>query len=169
MAAVSTISVGVDTSEALKKAVRQLLKNQVLVGIPDGAAERQAEPGVESQPSNALLGYVHEFGSDEHNIPPRPFLVPGVEGAKDQIVARMRQAGEAALNGTDAVGRGLNAVGLVAQNAVQEKITEGPFAPLAERTLEARRAKGRTGERPLIDTGQLRRSITYVVLDKSSA
>jgi hypothetical protein len=34
---------------------------------------------------------------------------------------------------------------------------------LAERTLAARKARGRTGEKPLIDTGQLRNAVTFVV------
>jgi hypothetical protein len=35
-------------------------------------------------------------------------------------------------------------------------------------TLERRRAKGRTGTKPLIDTGQLRNAITYVLRKKGN-
>jgi hypothetical protein len=70
------------------------------------------------------------------------------------------------------------------QNAVRTKITDGPFAPLADSTLRARARRGRKGAvaelksraqgnapnnanaKPLIDTGQLRKSITYVVRKK---
>ena len=40
------------------------------------------------------------------------------------------------------------AAGQAAVNGVVEKITTGPFAPLAPYTLERRKAKGRTGEKP---------------------
>jgi hypothetical protein len=50
---------------------------------------------------------------------------------------------------------------------VRAFITAGQgFAPLAAATLAARRRKGRTGTKPLIDTGQLRRAITYVLRRK---
>ena len=170
MAVVSTLSVTLDTSSKLKDAVRRLLKQEVLVGIPDSTAERQPAPGEKATASNALIGYVQEFGSDEHNIPPRPFLVPGVQDAKDLIVKRLQGTANAVLSGDlSAVDKGFQTVGLVAQNAVRAKIAEGPFTPLAKRTLEARRAKGRTGDRPLIDTGKLREAITYVVRDKGAS
>ena len=150
-----------------QKAIQALLKQEVLIGIPADSPAREPEPGEPSAPSNALVGYIQEFGSPERNIPARPFLVPGVEAIKDKAVARLKKAGEDALKGDPSkVDQALHAVGLMGQASVQAKITDGPFAPLAPRTLAQRRARGRTGDRPLIDTGQLRRSVTYVIRTK---
>ncbi len=67
------------------------------------------------------------------------------------------------------IGLGLGVLsGLMGQDAVRGKITSGPFVPLAPATLRARKAKGRTGEKPLIDTGQLRAAYTYVIRAKGS-
>jgi hypothetical protein len=39
----------------------------------------------------------------------------------------------------------------------------GNFEPLSERTLEARRARGRSGTKPLIDSAQLIQHVSFVV------
>jgi hypothetical protein len=172
--------------------VKRLLRMKVLVGIPDTTAERQPEPGEKgTPPSNATLGYLNEFGDDERHIPARPFLVPGIRSAQGQIIARLRKAGENAFDRDfSKVTAEFVKAGTIAVSSVQQRITDGPFAPLSEHTIEARAARGRRGAKqylkllgqgtpkevldtlgdqalvkPLIDTGALRRSITYIVKD----
>jgi hypothetical protein len=141
--------------------LRTLARSEVLVGIPGKTASRD-DPGAMNNPT---LGYIHEFGSPAAGIPRRPFLTPGVEAIRARTVAEFRGAALAALKGdANAAERTLNRVGLIAQNSVRATLTAGEgWPPLAEATLAAREARGRTGTRPLIDTGQLRASITYVV------
>ena len=179
-----------DASTGIGVAVRHLLKSHVVVGIPDTAAERKPEDGGKgTPPSNATIGYAMEFGLPDKNVPARPFLIPGTESVKNEVAMRLAKAGEAALTGDPAaVERGLEAVGIVAADAVRRRITDGPFAPLSQRTIEARAARGRKGARqflklqgegtpdavlhdarlvvPLIDSGQLRRSVQYLVRNK---
>ncbi len=147
-----------------RKSLEILLKREVLVGIPAANAARDQEPGEKTAASNALIGYVMEYGSPAQNIPARPFLHPGVADAREGIQLHMKKAGQLALRGkTDEIGQELEKVGLIAAASVQRKITDGPFEPLKPATLAARRRRGRTGDHPLIDTGQLRRAVTYVV------
>ncbi len=156
-----------DRTGELLKAIVALTQREVLIGIPADAPARTPEPGEPAPPSNALIGYKMETGDPEMNLPARPFLVPGVEAIKDKAIARLKKAGEDALKGDlGKVDQALHAVGLMGQSSVQAKITDGPFVPLAPRTLAQRRARGRTGDRPLIDTGQLRRSVNYVIRTK---
>ena len=153
----------------IEKAVLALLKSEVVIGIPDDGSARQPEPGASAPPSNAVIGYTQEFGSPEQNIPARPFLVPGVESITPKAAELLRKAGKAALFGdAAAVEAALNQIGLIGQAAAQQKITDGPFVPLSERTLKARKARGRKGDKPLLDTGQLRRSVTYIVRKKGA-
>lgn len=147
-----------------RKALELLLKREVLVGIPAANAARDPEPGETTTATNALIGYVMEYGSPAQNIPARPFLHPGVANAREGIELHMKKAGQLALRGKqDEIGQELEKVGLIAAASVQKKITDGPFQPLKPATLAARRRRGRTGDRPLVDTGQLRRAITYIV------
>ncbi len=151
-----------DRLPQLIKSLHALAARRVMVGIP--ASRDSREDG--SPISNAEIGYIQEFGAPEANIPPRPFLVPGVESAQDQIVSRLRRAGAAATrNDQTGVEQQLNAAGITGQTAVRVQMTDGDFEPLKAATLAARRSRGRTGTHPLIDTGQLRNSITYVLRD----
>lgn len=153
-----------DRVGAVLKGVRALTTKEVLVGIPSTTAGRTDTPI-----NNAEIGYLMETGSPAQNIPERPFLVPGVDGASKQFIPHLKAAGLSALEGkTATIERDFDRAGFVAANAVKAKITDGPFTPLSPKTLQKRRAKGRTGERPLIDTGQLRRAVTHVVRKKGS-
>jgi hypothetical protein len=126
-----------DNSADILGALDYLRNTQVMVGIPGEGAGRQDGPA-----SNAVIGYVLENGEPSHNLPPRPFLVPGVDRLKDQITASLGKAGEAALAGDKGGVRSiLTRLGLRAVNSVREVINEQNFAPLAPSTLAARFAK----------------------------
>lgn len=141
----------------LLRRMAAVAQRDVLVGIPAG---EQRDDG----PTNAEIGYQNEFGSPANNIPARPHLIPGVAAVQDKAVARLTQAASAAATGrmSDSE-RHLHAAGLIAQSSVRRTLTTAAYRPLSERTLAERRARGRTGTKPLIDTGQYRNSITYVV------
>lgn len=145
----------------------------------------KASGGAASDVNNATLGYIHETGSPAQGIPARPFLIPGVQSARKDVTNALKSAAKQALNGDKrAVEKGLERAGMIAQAAVREAITHGSFEPLAESTLKARARRGRKGAKaelkaraegaepsnalakPLIDTGQLRNSVTYVVRKK---
>lgn len=149
----------------VQQALAVLTERRVLVGVPAATAPRQGDDGRQGPINNAALGYIQEFGSPEANIPARPFLVPGVRNATGPITDRLKIAAQAALRGADAsaLDRQLHAIGITARDAVQQEITDGQFVPLAPSTIANRRRRGRTGDKPLIDTGQLRQAITYVV------
>jgi hypothetical protein len=144
-----------------------LTRKQVLVGIPDTTAAREPDPEDPQPASNALIGWVMEYGSPAQNIPARPHLVPGVQSVEEEVSRRYRSGAQAVMDGkASSLDATHTAVGLIAVAAVQRKIDDGPFVPLADSTLEARRARGRTGEKPLIDTGQYRRAQNFVIRDK---
>jgi hypothetical protein len=111
--------------------------------------------------------YLQRFGSPAMNIPPRPIIEPAIEDSqnKAKITVELRQAAQAALDPTRKDGRNralffLRRAGMVAQNLVRAWFVNprNGWAPNAPSTI---RRKG--SNRPLIDTGELRKSITYVV------
>lgn len=150
----------VDNVARFADGIEKLANTRVMVGVPAEKGSRN-----DAQPiNNAALAYIHENGAPEAGIPARPFLKPGIDDKKSEIAAALEKTGKAAMDGKpEAVDRGFHVAGLIGQNAVRAKINTGPFQPLAESTLAARRARGRTGTKPLIDTGQLRNSLTYVI------
>ncbi len=149
-----------DKLPELQKRIEALANKRVLVGVP-----AETDPRKDNAPiTNAALAFIHNYGSHARNIPPRPFLLPGLEPVMPSLAAGLRRAAQAAVNGDDGdVDRRLHMVGMAAQNAVRRYITTADFIPLKPATLAARRARGVSRTRPLIDTGQLRMSITYVI------
>lgn len=176
------VTITKDSVKEVLKTIRDLTNKRVLVGIPESADARP-----EGKAGNALIGYVQENGCPELNIPARPFLVPGVQNATEESTRILKRAGVAALQGDGSeVDNRLNQVGLMCAASVKDKMDTGPFKPLADSTLEARVRKGggsqvgakeelesrREGNppgtdlaQPLIDTGNLQNSITYVIRD----
>lgn len=148
-----------DDVAKLLKNIEAMTGKQVQIGIPAEGNSRRGDPI-----GNAAIGYIQENGSPANNIPARPFLVPGVEQATPKAIQQLKKAAAAGLENAEAVDRGLNAAGLIAQTAVKNRIRNSVgFAPLAPSTIAARQAKGAVGTKPLIRTGQLLNSITYVV------
>lgn len=162
------ITVKQDNLKSALARIKTLTANEVLVGVPSDHSYRDPEPGDPEDAgrplNNAEIGYLMENGAPEANIPERPHLVPGVRSVDREVAARYKAGSKAVLDGrAPNLDSTHTAVGLIAENAVKAKITDGPFTPLAESTLAERRRRGRTGDRPLIDTGQYRRAQTHVV------
>lgn len=154
------MKIAIDRADQVAEAIRALGSERVMVGIPsDRAARKDGEPI-----NNAALGYIHENGAPEVRIPPRPWLVPGTQSVQPEIIKRLKGAAQTALEGDPkAVHRSLLALGLVVVSAVRKYITTGPFIPLSPVTLAKRKARGFKGTRPLIETGQLRNAVTFVI------
>jgi hypothetical protein len=155
-----------DNTKKVLAQLRGLERKQCLVGVPDSTADRKSEED-QGPFNNAAIGYLMERGSPAMNLPARPSLVPGIAEVQDKIAERYKSGAKAVLDGrlSDA-DQVHEAAGLIAEAAVKAKITDGDFAPLAARTIAARRARGRTSIKPLVDTGQFRNSITHVIRPK---
>jgi hypothetical protein len=59
----------------------------------------------------------------------------------------------------------MEALGQLIQSDIQRTIEMGVPPPLAEKTLEMRRARGMDSTKPLIATGQMKNSVTYLVVE----
>lgn len=168
-------------SNLLKQRIKALQKRAVYVGIPEGASnsrnallssladkEKKKSKLVKEATSdinNATLLFIHTHGSELQGIPPRPVIEPAIaaSGNKEKITSELAGAAKAVLEGTPGlVAQGLERAGLTAQNASRNWFTDprNGWAPNAPSTIQR---KG--SDRPLIDTGALRNSITYVVKD----
>lgn len=159
-----------DRTKEVMAAIKALTKDRVLVGIPAEKAFRDPEPDdPHPEINNAEIGYLNEFGVPEKNIPARPHLAPGVRNVTLIAIPRIyKEAALKALTGdTQAVADAHEKVGFTATSSVKALITEGIGPPLADSTIRDRKARGRTGETPLLDTGQYRRNIDFVVLPAS--
>lgn len=158
-----SLKISKDIVSKMLKSMESLTLNRVLVGIPESAADRPDDAAAD----NALIGHVMEYGSPINNVPARPTLVPGVQAVEPQTIERFRKAALAAMLADSAgVNRQLQSAGMEAAASVKRTINSNVPPELAESTLEARRARGVTRTTTLVDTGEYRNSITYVVRGK---
>jgi len=171
----------------LVKSLEALSSMEVLVGFPEETTERDSDEGP-AEITNAALGYIHDNGAPEVNIPARSFMKPGIDNAGPKLATIAKQMGKAALQAGPsapvAVEQGYHSMGLVAQASIRAVINSGIDPPLADSTLRARAARGRKGAKqelenrdkgmpastalakPLVDTAQLRNAVNYVIRNR---
>lgn len=136
----------------------------IKVGIMGGNAQKKHD---KSKLTNAEIGFINEFGSYTKKIPPRSFLeMPLRLYLADYLLKKkafsQQAIDEAVKNGTlfDLARK----VGIVGEEVVQQAFASrgfGQWKPNAPSTI-----KGKGSDSPLIDTGELRRSITSRVEKK---
>lgn len=171
------------TSSALKvnETLAKLARKQVLVGIPASNAKRKGEAI-----NNAELMYIHTNGSPMNNIPARPVIEPAIEQpeTKKLITEQLKDAAEALFDGDEAaMDESLQLAGRLGANAAKRWFTDSrngwPKNKPSTVRNKLRKLRGTAYteamdildsdgdimsiDTPLIDSGELRRSITYVV------
>ena len=170
--------------------VEKLKKRRIMVGIPEKKSARQGEPinnaqllyilshGVrrksmrdEMQPyidsgmkySVAYQLYIMSHGSPLWQIPPRPVLEPAIEYHQDAFGKLFAAVMKAACKGDEAaLNVAITNLGLAAEGYCRDWSTNprNGWPPNSPRTI-----KEKGSARPLIDTGAMRKAITYVVRD----
>ena len=154
------ITVKADRTMRLRKGFQELKRLHVLVGVP----EKTATLGREIGDSNAVLAAIHENGSPARGIPPRPFLRPSLDAKKGELAGFLKSHAASVLDGKEKPEICYTAVGMYAQALVKDYLRDSAnFEPLKPATLASRKRRGFTGEKPLIETGQLLNSINFDV------
>lgn len=155
----------IDNFNKISKSLKWLKKNSVYVGIPEDKSKRKNEEK-NSEITNAELLFIHTNGSPVNNIPPRPVIEPAIQDDKDRLTSMLKKAAKLVIDGKeDEALKQLKMVGMRGQNVsknwfTSEKNNWPPNSPSVKREKEK---KGSTNPRPLIDTGELRNSITYLI------
>lgn len=176
--------------KSLMERIQKLSSQKVAVGVPKGTERTDSNGdevdnadlvyihtnGVRSIPAReemqkdidkgtkysvALQMYLHEHGSMNFQVPPRPIIEPAIENAKEDLSEMLKNAALTEISGGNTK-RALEAVGTEAQSAVRGWFTnpQNGWAPNSPETI-----KSKGSDKPLIDTGALRQSITYIIRD----
>lgn len=164
-----------DSMKKFKSAVGYIATAQVLVGVPKDKDRNPAADAAVGSTSknqrkltgganNATLTYVHNKGTVDGHIPPRPTIEPGIRDAKEAIVNYQKQAADAALEGDkERAIKCLHAVGLSAVSAIKLRIRSNTPPPLKQTTITARLRRGVTRTNTLVDTAQMLNAQTYIL------
>lgn len=162
LSAFSKLSEKHEIMKAIKKSLEYIDSRAVYVGIPrkNNSRERSSEEGP-SQVTNAELLFIHTNGSPINNIPPRPVIEPAIKNDQQRLNKMFNEATISVIKGKcSEADKKLEEIGIRGQNVSRAWFTnpDNGWAPNSPVTIKA---KG--SSRPLIDTGELRKSITYVV------
>lgn len=113
--------------------------------------------------SMALKAYIRDKGDPMWRIPPRPFLEPGVNYGRRQIVKYLLEYVDKFLDGNEVESvNSKERVGQVAINSIRKFIRDYPANGLAPNAPSTIKEKGE--DHPLVGkTGELMRSLTYVI------
>lgn len=146
----------------LVERVGRLSKASVRVGVlaDKGDQAHQTDAETPSAISMTVLevATVHEFGAPAANIPARSFLRGTVDAESASIRSDQHKLAIAVLSGKIDLRKGLDQLGARVAGKIQQRIARGIEPPLQARTI-ARKGSSK----PLIDSGQLRSSITWEV------
>lgn len=178
-----SITEGGNGPEFVKAVIGDLMNAKVYVGIPEAETSREGE-----QITNAALMFIHTNGSEVMGIPKRPVIEPAIEADKERLSATLGQAADAALDGDKLTyERLMKIAGQQGSNDAKLWFTDPRNGWPRNKEATIRRklrrlrgkkfkaamkvlnAAGETGDvseidTPLVDTGELRRSITWVVM-----
>lgn len=143
--------------KAVQEAVKELKKHEVLVGVPQEKSSRKGSGKV----TNAELLFIHTNGSPVRGIPARPVLQPAIENDKERVGEMLGKAIDAATSGNkEQVVPALERAGQYGANICRAWFTN-PSNSWESNSEETKKRK--KSSRPLIDTGEMRKSITYIV------
>lgn len=159
---VKTVYKAADMVRKYMKAMEFQKNNYVLVGIPQKKTKREDEPI-----TNAELLYIHTNGSPKNHIPKRPVIEPALRDDRKRLTSMLKNSMVVFLDvGEEAALNELEKAGMRAQNVSRKWFTNpnNHWPPNSPAVQAAKRKKKATDPKPLIDTGELRKSITYVLV-----
>lgn len=141
----------------LMSSLNKIINRKILVGIP--MEERNSQKA-----TNAEKLYYNSMGSPLKKIPSRKVLEPAIEDKLDEIGFELNKGVVMGLvAGEEEMDKAYNRAGLMAQQACVNWFDnpKNNWAPNAPYTI-----KQKGSDSPLIDTGEMRKSITYIIEDK---
>ena len=152
----------------LQKAIKELNGSFVKSGFPEGKevgvpnkSKKDAKPYSDMSEVSRIAVW-NEFGTDR--IPSRPFFRNAIDGNREKISTMIGKLANLAMIGRIAPGRALENLGLFMQSIIRASIRTTLDPPNAPRTIKAKHSS-----HPLIDTGQMINSVTFVkIVGKNS-
>lgn len=146
------------------EALEFIKDNSVYVGIQQKDTTRDGD-----DVTNAELLFIHTNGSPARNIPPRPVIEPALKDDKERLGDMMKKAAQYVFSGN--FGEALRQLELVGHRG-QKDARDWFYNPKnnwplnSPEVIQEKMRKGATDPKPLIDTNEMHKAITYFVKTK---
>lgn len=161
MSSFKTKSYSIKINNNIKKEVdklKSLQQNTIRVGVIGSKTNRQ-----QGEITNASLLYLHTWGSFIHNIPARPVL-DAIEIKINEFDKDTQHVMKKFLQNTLNALTTARQIGAIALQYILMSFETKGFGRWAE--LKSQTIKAKNSSAILIDTGELRRSLTFDVVEK---
>jgi HK97 gp10 family phage protein len=106
----------------------------------------------------------NEFGTKD--IPPRPFMKQAFDNNQREVNGFIDKQYNSVLTGKQSIKGGLQRIGAFFEGKVKKIFRDGSFEPNKPETIKKKTRAGKKGTTPLVNTGQLRGSISHEVVMK---
>ncbi len=146
-----------EIAKAIEAKLKEISESQILIGIPKEAM--QTKDGKTFYLAD--IARVNNFGSKSRNIPARPFGTTLMPRFGKKIADFYKKEIATVLKGKRKLKAALNRIGFVAAGYMKQNLSTGKWKPNAPITI-----KMKGSAKPLIDTGQMRQAITWVIRKK---
>jgi hypothetical protein len=154
-----TVSTPIDNMKLVTSWVNSIRKVKIFVGVTEEHDDRE-----DGRIGNVALANILENGAPGSNIPPRPFMRPGMAAVKDDGRESLKRAADALYTGNQSKAKSaLNGYGKKAVASIRRVMESNVPPPLKKDTLRKRRSHGKRSKKTLMDTGQLWKSISYKI------
>jgi hypothetical protein len=140
----------------------------VKVGVTEDVGSQPVDGGdtlanIAAKNELGVLGPpVSQHGRGKWFIPPRPFVRGFADGKREQIARTLEKLGGLVSGGALKAAEAIARLGEYGQSGIKSYLRNGPHTPNADSTI----ARKRDSTKPLIDTGTMRNSIRYQVIEK---
>lgn len=143
----------------VKRSVSSMSGDHVLIGWPQGDPKNMRPDGA----TNSALAALHNSGSEDGKIPPRPFMDEAFESPVNRSKLKRLMLGLAlrVIKGQTTSEKALGTVGEAGVDMVKDSIRDGNWKENKPSTV-ARKGSSR----PLIDTEQMLNSVTHKVVTR---
>ena len=145
-------------ARALATRLHRVAGSRVKVGVLDDAPKEEGESASSSPLSLLEVASVHEFGAPAAGIPARSFIRAGVDENLPEIRRVQHALAVQVMRGAVELPVALDRLGAKVTALLQNRIARGIGPENAPATI-ARKGSSK----PLVDTGQLKASITWKV------
>ena len=136
------------------EAMREVADLEVRIGFQAGEEEHEGVDLCE-------IAAYNELGTV--NIPSRPFMRDSVDNHMDELGNEIAGWCKKIVNGEMQAHEMMMNIGMMQKGLMQEEIARGSFVPNSPATI-----KKKGSDKPLIDTGIMRSSVYYQIVEKGS-
>lgn len=143
--------------EIVKRA-EGLAGREAAAGYPRGS--EKASNTYDNGASVLDVAVWNQFGTSR--IPARPFIDNAVTRIEEDKAGDGAEIARAVINAEISATKALKKIGQFAEKAIREAITDDVYEPNAPSTVRKKKSN-----KPLVNTGKLRQSVTSVVRDRS--